>query len=719
MRLNPTLAVAALALLPAALSLTASAGGDRPVVYPKHIGLKHRQRPGGDSEADARARVLAALPTDDRVLINITGRELPASPDILALGRRSGSALERCLSDNADSYVKQVCASLLGRIGDRRALPALHTALEDWDPEVRRAVVRAVADLAHPSSFDALAHVWARKDEEPATRLGVLEALGAIGSPRAVQILRKELRRGGGGKGKKARARAAEDDEEDDGLGAAAHAVAFRALWKSRHLCARPTLVDDVAFALGSDDAMLVRLATLAAAELRAPKLAKPLIALVQHPDAEVRNKAVHALGKIGDQAATKALLDALPRVREARMLNNLAFALERLDRGAFFGAITRVVEHKQAIIRLNAAFVLGDVRRPEGEPLLRKLLDDPSDLVKTSAVVALGKLGRPAVLPALERFVDHPNLALREEAIFAVHGLSGGKRGELLFDKLFSGKHEGARKRAALALGEAGDPRVRDWLIDCFEARRCGAGELGRFFERTAGDTELAGRVLLAWARGRLEVGELVAKLRPPGTLTVAESALPASLARHDRYGARHDIDLLGDLAASLDEPSKARIARTLRERLEGADVPTRLRTEVTLVRLGDVEAGKALLGELDALAHDHLPALARAMARASEPEVARRLDPQLAERAKAADVAVALAAASVRLRWDPERAIFRFLEALASPSVMERELAEVYLRRARDPKVTWLLRRALAREPRDDVRDRLRDLVELRREG
>ena len=32
------------------------------------------------------------------------------------------------------------------------------------------------------------------------------------------------------------------------------------------------------------------------------------------------------------DKTATKALLERLPHVRESRMLNNLAFALERFD---------------------------------------------------------------------------------------------------------------------------------------------------------------------------------------------------------------------------------------------------------------------------------------------------------------------------------------------------------------------------------------------------
>ncbi|RLB59317.1 MAG: hypothetical protein DRI90_15565, partial [Deltaproteobacteria bacterium] len=64
----------------------------------------------------------------------------------------------------------------------------------------------------------------------------------------------------------------------------------------------------------------------------------------------------------------------------------------------------------------------------------------------------------------------------------------------------------------------------------------------------------------------------------------------------------------------------------------------------------------------------------------------------------------------------WDPDKAVFRFLDALASPSSHERDLAESYLSRNKDQKVTWLLRRALAREGRIHTRDRLRALLDER---
>ncbi|HEY3356398.1 MAG TPA: HEAT repeat domain-containing protein [Polyangia bacterium] len=652
-----------------------------------------RLRGGADASelAEKRRRLLAAMPTDPPVLINVQSRELPASPDVLGLGKRAVPALERCLSDNIDADVRSICALLLGRFGDRRALPTLWTALDAWEPGVRREVILALRRVPDEGSFGPLMKVFNRQDETSDNRRAVIETLGTLGSPKAVQVLRKELHQ--------------EQDEKNDGE---LRSVAFAAVWRSRHLMARTTLVDDVAFALKSKQTDLVRAAVGAAAELRAPKLVRPLIPLLEHPDSRVRNRAVYALGLIGDRSAQGALLAALPRAREARMLNNIAFALERLDRAAFFQAIAQVMRHKQAIIRLNAAFVLGDVRRPEGLPLLREALKDPSDYVKTSAIVAIGKLKLPEAAALLEPLVTSPNPAVREEAIYAVYDLTNGARRDLVYRLFGDQKNESVRRRAALTLGAAGDERVRDYLLQCLEDRRCGAGELDAFLRQDR-DPRVADRVLLTWARERPELTDVLAARRPPGTLTVALSGLDSALAHGEARVARRAFDLVGDLG---DRAARPRLAY----RFAPEEAWLRVHAAVALARLGETAADATLMGELDNFPASRLPGLAAVVMRIAEPPVRARLTPELKTRAASPDFNLALAAAAIQLHWDPEAAFFRFLEGLASPRVAERDLAEAYLKREKAPKVTWLLRRALAREGRPDTRDRLRQLLDQR---
>lgn len=689
--------VLAAALLPT-LGVAFRAVADEPEAdeaeeLPAQAAGKKGQR--APASAKSRRSVLAAMPGDATALINVSARELPASPDILALGRRGTPALARCLADNADDDVRRSCAVMLGYIGDRAALPALHAALEDWERPVRLAVVRALERIPDPSSIDPLIKLHGRKDESSDVRAAVLQALGAVGHKKAVGFLRREL--------------GADRNKAED-----LRATAFPALWRSRHVMSRETLVGDVADALGSDNGALVLAAVYAAAELRAPRLVGALVPLLDNGNAEIRNKAVHALGLIGDKTAVKALLEKLPGVRDGRMLNNIAFALERLDRDGFYASIRQVIEHKQAIIRLNAAFVLGDVKRPEGLPLLEKALADPSDLVKTSAAVALGKIGDEKAIPLLEKLVDAPNPSLREEAIVSIYAMSSGKRADLLHDKLFTGKREEARRRAALLLGKSGDPRVRDYLLTCLEKRQCRASQADAFV-RADKDPSVGGRLLLDWSRGRQGFTRFIAELRPAGALPIAVSAAEAAVAGQAVDTAEAAVDLVGELG---DAAARARLGR-----LSGApamsDPWLQVHTRTALARLGEQPAEAALLAQMDTIAAVWLPRFAAVVSQIKEKEVRERLAPELVKREKGADVEVALCAAAIRAAWDPEGAATRLLDGLASAQVRERDLADRYLVRAGDPKITWLLRRALARETRADVKDRLRSVLSLRRDA
>jgi HEAT repeat protein len=171
---------------------------------------------------------------------------------------------------------------------------------------VRFQVVRALERIPSEASFDALMKLYGRGYETPENQAAIVRALGAMSSQRAVRALRAQLRSA---------------DKAQLGLNV------FAALWMSRHLMDRRTLAGDVAFALESNNPPLVVAATEASAELRQASLVAPLTRLVENQDAEIRNKAVYALGRIGDRRAAQVLLAQLPKVRDARMLNNIAFA--------------------------------------------------------------------------------------------------------------------------------------------------------------------------------------------------------------------------------------------------------------------------------------------------------------------------------------------------------------------------------------------------------
>ncbi|HET9929941.1 MAG TPA: HEAT repeat domain-containing protein [Polyangiaceae bacterium] len=637
--------------------------------------------------------ILEALTKDSNALVNVSFADMPASPDILNLGRRGTEALARCVADNVDDGVRSTCAMVLGRLGDRRGLSALQEALEAWAPEVRAAAITALARMPDPSSYPALAALFAREDETPENRLAVLNALGMLSDARAVQLLRKVLH-----------------DPNESGL----HAPAFQAAWKSRHLFARPTLVADVKYALGGNDYQLILSATYAAAELRDPALVPALVPLMNNSDSHIRNRAVFALGRIGDRAASSALVAQIPKVREARMLNNIAFALERLDPKAFFAAIDRLAQHKQASIRMNAAFVLGDVRRPEGLPLLARALKDQNDFVRVSAVAALGKLDAPEAIPLVSPFVSDKNRTLKKTAIFSLLSLSNGQKRDVVYDALVAvppgdAFTEQSRMEGVLALAELGDPRVLDPVVECVEQRRCSRGTVEPFLLQHRSPA-LGGRMLLAWAKGRSDLTDLVAALRPTGAGLLAASEVRAL----GPNGFWSRLESAVDLAGAVGEKQAVDVLTSFAKHQNTA---LRMHASVALARLAQPNADAAVFGDFDNLPSSWLPRFSRLLSSVDDATVRARWQPTLLQREQGTDRSLALASAAVRMAWWPDPGVFRFLDGLASSSAEERELTMRYLQRDQRSVTTSLLRRAYARETRPFVRDLLRKLLDSRR--
>ena len=687
----------------------------------------------------ASRALIDAAGTDPIALVNVSAADMPASPDILFLGKRSTRALERCLSDNADAHLRALCAGMLGTLGDRSALPALHAALGDWEAEVRREVIRALGKLPADQSVDPLLALYARGDEEVGVRHAILRTLGAIGHSKGVALIRRELDK---------------SRKELAGPGGDLRRTALQSLWRCRHRVSPGVIVDEVTRALapprGNDrviekmleanDAELTRDAIAKASQLRSGRFMTALIALIFSPDDKTQNRAIQALGLLGDKRAVPALAKLLPTARNARLLNNIAFALQRLDDRAFTHEIQRMVTHKQGVIRMNAAFVLGDIRQPKSLPLLERSLADPSERVQLEAVRAISKLApAPEAVRLLEKATASKSAGVRETAIQAVahHGnersipllekllgqpgqpdemilhaiyrLSAGKRSDLIYERLFRGDDDDVRKRAAIVLGKAGDRRVRDYLIACFETDRCGLDDVEAFL-RTEKDPVLAGQVLWMWLRGRDDLTDLVGAMRPAGAATLAGNGLDVAVIRGEWPHAGRIATLLGDLHAEAERPH-------LQAAANAADGWFRIRALVTRCRLGDGDAAMALLRELDNFPIEWLPELVDALHGLREPDARTRLAGDLERRQGGREPTTALAAAATRLPWTPDAALPRLLAGMTAADVVERETAERSLRHDHTPRVEVLLAERQAKERNPELRARLLRLIDVRR--
>jgi len=117
-----------------------------------------------------------------------------------SLGRiRADSAiapLRSALENDSVIAVRWAAVRSLVRIGGDQALAALTERLEDPTEEIRQRCASALGDLGRPEAADALIDLL-RREEQPKTRVAVIESLGKLRSPKAIDPLLEWLEKGG------------------------------------------------------------------------------------------------------------------------------------------------------------------------------------------------------------------------------------------------------------------------------------------------------------------------------------------------------------------------------------------------------------------------------------------------------------------------------------------------------------------------------------------
>jgi len=94
-------------------------------------------------------------------------------------------------SKEDDPRVRQYLTLVLGRLGDRRAVPVLVDGLKDQVVENRIYALIALAELHDPSSVPAVMN--ATKDDDKDVRKTAIYALGELHDPRALPLLQSAL----------------------------------------------------------------------------------------------------------------------------------------------------------------------------------------------------------------------------------------------------------------------------------------------------------------------------------------------------------------------------------------------------------------------------------------------------------------------------------------------------------------------------------------------
>lgn len=325
--------------------------------------------------ADAVPVLIDALQTSDPGLLavyqQILARIPSASPELtrslrsahpLIRGRVAeaigmsgdGNAIPVLLEALRGEYftVRARAAIALGNIGDARVLPELLPLLKDREDEVRIAACAAIGRFRDPATFDELANV-ALDDSIIEVRQAAVKALGGSRHPAALPFLMEALR---------------------------------DSFWWFE----REQAVGDL----------------LAAIENMGGAAVEPLIEALGDREGTVRRFAAMILGRLRDLRALEelgmALYDLHHEVSQAAAEALAQFGAPAVD------VLTAALSHPEAGVRENAIHGLGLIQDDRVVPLLIEMLQDPDRTAKIQAIQSLGSRSDTRAIPALRELASN-----------------------------------------------------------------------------------------------------------------------------------------------------------------------------------------------------------------------------------------------------------------------------------------------------------------------
>ena len=304
-------------------------------------------------------------PAVERALARLLGQAAVRPTVIEAIARRDASAgiidilVEQLRADDGEVRLAAIVA--LGRLGDRRATPALTAMLDRQRGEIVAAAA-ALARVGDSSSFAALLPLLSHEDA--AVRQAAIGALNSLGHP---------------------------------------------------DMAAR------VADLLSSPDARVRESAVRIAGYFGYAGCVATLIERCADPDENVRRAAVEHLPYLDDPGIARHLAQALDDPA-ARVRSAAAQALSHLAAAEAREPLLRAAQDSDAWVRYYAARSLGDLRDAAALPRLSALAaSDPAMHVRIAALEACGASGDAGALDMLLRYAADAEADLASAALRAL----------------------------------------------------------------------------------------------------------------------------------------------------------------------------------------------------------------------------------------------------------------------------------------------------------
>jgi len=312
------------------------------------------------SENDPRLRLAACD----------TIRAAPTDHSVVALGR---------VLDDADMHVRVAAAAAMGASALPDAVAPLLRHLDDTAPEARAEVARALGRIGDSRAVVPL--IGKVQDSVSDVRKVVARALGDLADARAVSALMLAL--------------------TDTSMEVRLSAV--EALGKIRSDEATPAVTALLDLQDTPDPNQY---------GYRGPQVAPATVGAT-----EVRSAAIRALGRIGSDAAVKALVGALSKDDPTSAKSPVREALIEAGKPAATALVTLLGTSPTTNAAAGAALVLGHLKASEGlDPIVRGMQRGTVPL--RHGLRALAALGSPSALPAVLEQIDDSDPAVRMEAI-------------------------------------------------------------------------------------------------------------------------------------------------------------------------------------------------------------------------------------------------------------------------------------------------------------
>ena len=380
---------------------------------------------------------------------------------------------------NGDKETRLWATEALGQLGSERAVMPLLAALRDGDKSVRQSAATALAGVPDTRGVESLRAALC--DREGSVARSAAWALGQLGDARAVEVLLRALRD----------RRVSEKSSVATALGQLGDARAVEPLVM--------TLRD------GSEWTRMSAAQSLG--EIGDVRAVEPLIAALQDSDDSVRGSAAMALGHLGGALAMEGLSKAW-RAARGRVPGHVMTALAQSDDPRALSELLAALRDCDASVRKSAIRALAELGDTRAVGPLLAVLHDEDASVRQSTASALAQLGDPRAVESLSIALHDEEPSVRKWAGQALGQL--GYHGALkAMENALRDEDESVRSWVADALGELGDAGAVDPLLAALQdpagwVRGSAAGALGQL-----GDVRAVEPLLAAlqdsdgWVRG------------------------------------------------------------------------------------------------------------------------------------------------------------------------------------------------------------------------